>query len=232
MNISERIKFLRTSHNLTQEKLANLLNLNNKSSIANYESGYSFPSDDVKIKMCKLFNCSLDYLIGKSDYKNENDMLAKISEAEDNMKLKDKIQMVLDNMNDDDKLYMIPIYNNVSLTAPYLKNNSIEGYMPIMSRLFDITDDGKYFVLHTSNKICKDIEYLLIQEQNYAQNNEIVLAILDNKDLLLKRLNKANNQFIILEDFIKTSSSLSQLVNLNNQSLVILGKVIGQFGKI
>ena len=67
--IANRIKALRKSHNLTQEELAEKLGLKNKSSIANYESGKMAPCDEVKIKLCNLFNCSVDYLMGLSEAK-------------------------------------------------------------------------------------------------------------------------------------------------------------------
>lgn len=38
------------------------------------KSGDRIPSDDIKIKMCELFNCSLDYLLGKSDVRNLSDI--------------------------------------------------------------------------------------------------------------------------------------------------------------
>lgn len=76
-NIKERIKELRKEKNLTQEELAKALGLNAKSSVANYENGSNAPSDEIKFKMCNLFNCSMDYLMGKSDYKNENDYFDK-----------------------------------------------------------------------------------------------------------------------------------------------------------
>lgn len=73
-NIKERIKELRKEKNLTQEELAKKLGLNAKSNIANYESGANAPSDEIKLKMCELFNCSMDYLMGKSKFKNIEDL--------------------------------------------------------------------------------------------------------------------------------------------------------------
>jgi len=67
--IAERIKILRKEKGYTQEQLADKLGLNAKSSIANYESGANAPSDEIKSKMCELFGCSMDYLVGKSEFK-------------------------------------------------------------------------------------------------------------------------------------------------------------------
>lgn len=71
--IGARIKLLRKELDLTQEQLANKLNsVKGKSSIANYENGSNLPSDEVKLQMCAIFNCSLDYLMCKSDMRNSN----------------------------------------------------------------------------------------------------------------------------------------------------------------
>ena len=60
-NIGNRIKFLRESEGYTQKELATKLGLSGETSVANYESGYSIPKDDMKLKLWEIFNCSLDY---------------------------------------------------------------------------------------------------------------------------------------------------------------------------
>lgn len=70
-NIGHRIRQLRLEADLTQEQLANkLTSVKGKSSIANYENGSNLPSDEVKLQMCNIFNCSLDYLMCKTDIRN------------------------------------------------------------------------------------------------------------------------------------------------------------------
>lgn len=71
--LSVRINQMRKELNLTQEELALKLGLKGKSSIANYESGKITPSDKIKIKMCEIFNCTMDYLMGKSNYKTKEE---------------------------------------------------------------------------------------------------------------------------------------------------------------
>ena len=46
-----------------------MLHVSSSASIYQYDRGERSPSDDIKIKMCELFNCTLDYLLGKSDVK-------------------------------------------------------------------------------------------------------------------------------------------------------------------
>jgi len=72
--VGNRIKMLRKELGLTQEELAIKLGLKGKSSIANYEKGTISPSDDIKLQMSKLFNCSIDYLMGNSTIRNAQEI--------------------------------------------------------------------------------------------------------------------------------------------------------------
>lgn len=65
-----RIREMRLENKWTQKDLANKLGLKNDTAIANYEAGYSMPKDDIKLKMCDIFNCTMDYLMGKSNIRN------------------------------------------------------------------------------------------------------------------------------------------------------------------
>lgn len=64
-----RIKILREELNITQQELADKIN-GAKSTIAMYEKGDRKPSMEVLIKLSDIFNCTIDYLLGKSDVRN------------------------------------------------------------------------------------------------------------------------------------------------------------------
>lgn len=68
--LGKRIELERTRLGLNQIELAKKLNLSSSASISQYESGDRVPSDDIKLKMCEIFDCSLDYLLGKTDIRN------------------------------------------------------------------------------------------------------------------------------------------------------------------
>lgn len=72
--IGNRIKYLRERECLTQKQLATRLGLKGETAIANYESGYSIPKDDIKFRLCDIFNCSLDYLMCKSNMLNSKNL--------------------------------------------------------------------------------------------------------------------------------------------------------------
>ncbi len=64
-----RIKQLRTSKGLTQEKLAAKLGLT-KQSISGYESNTSYPPIDVLRRMSLIFGVSADYILGLDNRKS------------------------------------------------------------------------------------------------------------------------------------------------------------------
>ena len=64
-----RIKSLREEFGFTQQDLANRLD-GAKSTIAMYENETRKPSLEVLVKLSEIFNCSIDYLLGKSDIRN------------------------------------------------------------------------------------------------------------------------------------------------------------------
>lgn len=63
---SERLRALRTSRSISQERLARQLNYG-YTAIANYESGRNEPSISDLSKIADFFDVSVDYLIGRTD---------------------------------------------------------------------------------------------------------------------------------------------------------------------
>jgi len=61
--VSEKIKALRETSNLTQSGLAKKLNVT-RSSVNAWEMGISVPSTALIVDIAKLFHVSTDYLLG------------------------------------------------------------------------------------------------------------------------------------------------------------------------
>jgi transcriptional regulator with XRE-family HTH domain len=66
MEIKDRIRELRTEKNLTIKQVAAEIGVA-PTAICNYEAGIREPSIALIKKMCALFDCSSDYLIGITD---------------------------------------------------------------------------------------------------------------------------------------------------------------------
>lgn len=71
--LGKRIKSLREDRRLNQVELSKMLNISN-TTLSQYETGQRVPSDEVKIKISKIFDVSLDYLLGVTDVKNNEDI--------------------------------------------------------------------------------------------------------------------------------------------------------------
>ena len=62
MTLGQKIAKLRKEQKLTQEKLAEILNVS-RQSVSKWESDAAYPETEKLIKMGNLFNCSMDYLL-------------------------------------------------------------------------------------------------------------------------------------------------------------------------
>lgn len=64
-----RIKKLREEFGLTQQELADKLD-GAKSTVAMYENETRKPSLEILVKLSEIFNCSIDYILCKSDIRH------------------------------------------------------------------------------------------------------------------------------------------------------------------
>lgn len=64
----KRLKNLRENAGFTQEQLGKKLNVV-KSNISMYENGTRIPNADILEQLSKIFDVSIDYLLGKTDVK-------------------------------------------------------------------------------------------------------------------------------------------------------------------
>ena len=62
MTFSEKLSKLRKEYNYTQEQLADILEVS-RQSVSKWESDIAYPETEKLIKISKLFNCTMDYLL-------------------------------------------------------------------------------------------------------------------------------------------------------------------------
>lgn len=62
MSFSENVKTARKAKNLTQQELADIMNLS-RSTIAKYETTDSYPHAKNIFKLCEIFELSIDELL-------------------------------------------------------------------------------------------------------------------------------------------------------------------------
>ena len=68
MTTGEKIAALRKKKNLTQEQLAEILNVT-RQSVSRWEMDVAFPETEKLIKLSRLLDCSIDYLLELTDVK-------------------------------------------------------------------------------------------------------------------------------------------------------------------
>ena len=91
----DRIKLLREGKNITPTQLGALFDKTESAARA-WELGRSKPDADTLIKLARYFGCSTDYLLGLSEYKNDEEKQQFINKAE--LLVKDASQTSLDEL--------------------------------------------------------------------------------------------------------------------------------------
>lgn len=69
MKFSSRLRSLRMEAKMSQTELANALGTK-QTTVSNWESNQVEPSYEKLLEIARLFNVSLDYLLGRTDYRD------------------------------------------------------------------------------------------------------------------------------------------------------------------
>lgn len=84
MSLSENLQNLRKIKNMSQEELAEKLNVS-RQAVSKWESGNGYPETEKIISICEIFDCSMDELVkGKitADIKSEKNEYAEVMDKE------------------------------------------------------------------------------------------------------------------------------------------------------
>lgn len=87
MKFSEKLQKLRKEHNITQEGLADKLNVT-RQAVSKWESGTAFPDTEKLIQISKIFNVSLDELVNDQEISKEY--------KSDRINIKDILNIILE----------------------------------------------------------------------------------------------------------------------------------------
>lgn len=79
MKFNENLKYLRKEANLTQENLAERLNVS-RQAVTKWESGQSLPDIENLKKMADMFGVTMDSLVGNIESKKESIINKKIND--------------------------------------------------------------------------------------------------------------------------------------------------------
>lgn len=175
--LSDRIKSLRLSANMTQEEFGKKFGIV-KSTVSLYESGKSTPNDQIKKQICDYFDTSLDYLLGNSDVKSRNDTHGFFFFFFDDS-LKDTFTTRLKNVIDDKDITEEEFLNKLTFEKERGEKYLYGECEPSLEDLIEISQ-----ILDTST------DYLLGQIPKITNSEKKLLNAFvelddDNKDILI-----------------------------------------------
>ena len=201
-----RIKNLREELNMTQQELADKLE-GAKSTVAMYEKGNRKPSLEVLVKLSEIFDCSIDYILGKTD-----------------------VRKPIENINNPKKYYMCPVYGRISAGQPNWAEECIEGRLPIDIELMNIVNPEECFFLRVNgesmNKEIQNGAYALIRKTDSVDDGDIAVVLVNGYDATLKVFNRQGD-FILLEP-MSTDPAFKTQVYGRDTEIKIIGKYIGK----
>ena len=213
-NFNIRLQKAMNIRNLKASELSEKANIP-KSAISQYLSGLYEAKQKSIFKLANVLNVSEAWLMGL-DVPMEKE-LPKINNAFTN-------------------LASIPILGRIPAGEPLLAEDHIEGYLPIDPSMYGINSTDDIFFLRVAgesmNKLVKNGSYVLIRKQDYAEDNDVVAAIVNgDNEATLKRFKDLGNGFIALKPESTYDEYIDRIINLKDTTFEIIGKVIGDFKK-
>ena len=207
MEFKERLVKLRKELNLTQEDFAQKIGYT-RTAISAWEIGRNEPSNSDTVKIADFFGVSTDYLLGKSDVRNNT---SNIDES-------------------DKKIYMCPVYGQISAGQPNWAEECIEGRLPLDPDLMGIVNPEEHFFLRVNgesmNKVVRNGAFALIHKQDIVEDGEIAAVLVNGYDATLKKFTRQGDM-IILEPESNDDSFKTQVYD-KNTPIKILGKYVGK----
>jgi repressor LexA len=202
-----RLRFLRNEKGESLEKIAKFLNVTIQT-ISNYETEKRDMNPDTILKLSEYFGVSTDYLLGKSDARNNT---SNIDES-------------------DKKFYMCPVYGQISAGQPNWAEECIEGRLPLDPDLMGIVNPEEHFFLRVNgesmNKVVRNGAFALIHKQDMVDDGEIAVVLVNGYDATLKKFTRQGDM-IILEPQSNDDSFKTQVYD-KNTPIKILGKYVGK----
>lgn len=190
-----KIKQLRERLNISQSKLAKDLGFG-RSTICQYEKGTRTPDNKTLMQLADYFGVTVDYLLGRNESYIENEV----------------------DLNDN---YAIPLVGRVVAGMPVESEENIEGYIYI-----NYKPKEDYFALRVRGDSMigagiRDGAILVVRKQNYADNNDIIVALLNGEQTVKRFKQYSDSAFLMPEN-----QHYEPIPIPKDADFLILGKVV------
>lgn len=206
---STRLSRALTLKNIKPVELAEKTGLP-KSGISQYLKDICIPKEKNIVKIANVLNVNKDWLMGYDVPMDRN---------------------VID-INSDISIetYPIPLYGEISAGEPNWAEEDLEGYLPIAPELMGIINPQEYFFLRVNgesmNKIMRNGSFALIHKQDYVENGEIAVVLVNGDNATIKKFTKQDN-IIVLEPESNDPEFKTQVYD-KKTPIRILGKYVGK----
>lgn len=210
-NLGFKLKKLRKYKGINQDELAQLLSVG-KTTISNYETGYTVPPSANLRQLANFFGVTVDDLV--NDEISIENLIGKKEPASQYV-FKEEAAASFSKKN-------VPVYLNIS-------TDNVPIHQFIFSTSF--VGEGNIFGLKVSGDrmdraSLPDGSIAIIRGQDYADDNEVIAAIVDDSPAFVCRYFR-QGELIVLEN--QSSNPVYHrptVVNPKEQSFKIIGKVI------
>lgn len=181
LSIGKKISSLRKQNNLTQEQLAEYLNVSN-AAISKWESGVSYPDIETIPIIAEIFQVSIDTLF---DYEIQNLNLKGIINKAEELRVKGKINDVITTLEEALKVYPNDLNLNLmiakSLLTKSLDQDLVDKELAWLSiKYYDksliLDKDGKY-----NESIIQSKSFILSSIGEYEEANKLLISL--NRDI-------------------------------------------------
>lgn len=159
---SERLRGLRIEHRLSQQGLAEELGVS-KSSINMYERGEREPNFETVATIAEFFRVDMDYLLGKSSYKNKNEWLEARQPRQKELP----------------ETHRVPLLGEIACGEPIFANEEQGSYAELSNGVkadFCLRAKGDSMI----GARIMDGDLVFIRRQPMVENGEIAAVVIDD----------------------------------------------------
>lgn len=201
------IKKLRNEKNMSQAELASELGISN-SSVAMWEIGRRYPGKEIYEQLADLFNVDIDFLYGRTSLRQ------KIHFDNDGNAMLHRSSGVV-----------INVLGRVSAGIPI---EAMENIIDTEEISEDMAKTGEFFGLRIKGDSMEpDIhsgDTVIVRQQDDAENDEIVIALINGNDGVCKRLKKYESSIAL----VSLNANYEPMYFNNNEIIEKPVKIIGK----
>ncbi len=239
MKFSEKLQTLRKENKLSQEQLADMLDVS-RQAVSKWESGQTYPEMDKLLTMCKIFECSLDDLTNDdvkeihNNYKNKNitsnlvdellDIINRTCKIFKNLKIKNILKIIFE------MIIVILILSLFNFPVQYIYSLGVEVFMNFGQTIGGVLSSIFKFILSVAYIILSIIIFIYVykirvldvyENVNYEDNNTS-----SKKEKKSQKIEQEDSATLEKKDEIKPKIVIKERKEHNYIIFKVLGSIV------